>query len=157
MIFITLGTQDKQFYRLLKIVDNAVEKGIVKEEVIAQIGNTKFSSKNIKTYKFMSDKRLNQYFDDADLIVTHGGVGIITDSLKKKKKIFAVPRLKLYKEHVNDHQVQLVDKFDSLNYVKKIETYEDFVREYKKIDKFKPDFPKFNNDKICKIITDFIG
>ena len=49
MIFLTVGTQDKQFLRLLKIVDNAIEKGIVKEEVIAQIGCNKFKSKNIKT------------------------------------------------------------------------------------------------------------
>lgn len=157
MIFLTVGTQDKQFYRLLEIVDNAIKKGIVKEEVIAQVGHTKFESKNIKTYKFMSDKKLNEYIDKADLVVTHGGVGILTSSLMKKKKIFAIPRLEMYKEHINNHQEQIVNKFYKLGYIKKIESYDDFVREYKNLNKFKPKYPVFNNEKLLSIVSDFIG
>lgn len=157
MIFLTVGTQDKQFLRLLKIVDNAIKKGVVKDEVIAQIGHTKFESNNIKTYKFMSDKRLNEFIEKADLIVTHGGVGLLTTALMKKKKVFAIARTKQYKEHINDHQMQIVDKFYKLKYIKKIETYDDFVREYKNLNKFKPVFPKFDNTKMLNIISDFIG
>ena len=157
MIFLTVGTQDKQFLRLLKIVDNAISKGVVKDDVVAQIGYTKFESKNIKTYKFMSEKKINECIDNADLIVTHGGVGIITTALMKKKKVFAVARVKEYKEHINDHQLQLVDKFDKLGYIKKIENYDDFVSEYSNLKKFKPVFPDFNNEKLLNIITDFIG
>ena len=157
MIFLTVGTQDKQFLRLLKIVDNAIKKGVVKDEVIAQIGHTKFESNNIKTYKFMSDKRLNEFIESADLIVTHGGVGFLTTALMKKKKVFAIARTKQYKEHINDHQMQIVDKFYKLKYIKKIETYDDFVREYKNLNKFKPVFPKFDNTKMLNIISDFIG
>lgn len=157
MIFLTVGTQDKQFLRLLKIVDNAVKKGIVKEEVIAQIGHTKFKSSNIKTYKFMSEKRISECIENADLIVTHGGVGFLVRTLMQKKKVFAMPRLKEYKEHINDHQLQIVTKFSELGYIRKIEDYDDFVREYTNLKKFKPVFPKFNNEKILNIITDFIG
>lgn len=157
MIFLTVGTQDKQFLRLLKIVDNAIIKGVVKDDVVAQIGHTKFESKNIKTYKFMSEKKINECIDNADLIVTHGGVGIITTALMKKKKVFAVARVKEYKEHINDHQIQLVDKFDELGYIKKIENYDDFVKEYSNLKKFRPVFPDFNNEKLLNIITDFIG
>ena len=157
MIFLTVGTQDKQFLRLLKIVDNAIKKGVVKDEVIAQIGHTKFESNNIKTYKFMSDKKLNEFIERADLIVTHGGVGFLTTALMKKKKVFAIARTKQYKEHINDHQMQIVDKFYKLKYIKKIETYDDFVREYKNLNKFKPVFPKFDNTQMLNIISDFIG
>lgn len=157
MIFITVGTQDKQFTRLFQIIDKAIDSNIITDEVIAQIGNTKYKSKNIKTYKFMSDKRLNEYIDNADLIVTHGGIGILSTSLCKKKKIFAMPRLKVYKEHVNDHQDQIVNKFSELGYIKKINSYDEFVKEYKKLDKFKPSFPVFNNDKIINIISNFIN
>ena len=83
MIFLTVGTQDKQFLRLLKIVDNAIIKGEVKEDVVAQIGYTKFESEHIKTYKFMSSKKLNECIDNADLIVTHGGIGILTTEEKE--------------------------------------------------------------------------
>ena len=40
LIFVTLGTQDKEFKRLL----DAVEKLEIKEKIIAQIGNTKFKN-----------------------------------------------------------------------------------------------------------------
>lgn len=157
MIFLTVGTQDKQFLRLLKIVDNAITRGIVKEEVVAQIGHTKFESKNIKTYKFMSDKKLNEYIEKADLIVCHGGVGILSAALSKRKKVFAISRLKEYKEHVNNHQEQIVDKFYQLGSIKKIVDYDDFVREYNNLKKFKPVFPEFNNEKMLNLIKDFIG
>ena len=157
MIFLTVGTQDKQFLRLLKIVDNAITRGIVKDEVVAQIGHTKFESKNIKTYKFMSQNKINEYIEKSDLIVTHGGVGILTTALINKKKVFAIPRTKEYKEHVNNHQMQIVDKFCELGYIKKINDYDDFVKEYNNLNKFKPVFPEFNNEKLLNIITDFIG
>lgn len=157
MIFIATGTQNKQFERILKIVDNAIEKGYVKDEVVAQIGFTNYNSKNIKCIKFMSDKRLNEYIKDADLVLAHGGIGIITTALSYKRKVFAMARLSIYNEHVNDHQLQIVDKFAKLGYIKKITDFDDFVREYKSLNKFKPKFPKYDNSKMLDIIEKFIG
>ena len=53
MILILLGTQDKPFNRLLEAVDKAINDGYIKEEVIAQIGFTKYKSKNIKTFELI--------------------------------------------------------------------------------------------------------
>ena len=82
MILITVGTQDKQFERILKIVDNAIRRGVVKDEVIAQAGYTKFKSNNMKVFDFISAKELNEYVSKADLIITHGGIGSLTSALK---------------------------------------------------------------------------
>ena len=82
MILVALGTQDKQFYRLVKIIDRAIEKGVIKEEVIVQLGSTKFESDRMKTYKYISGDEMSKYTDEADLVVCHGGVGIITNSMK---------------------------------------------------------------------------
>lgn len=157
MILVALGTQDKQFYRLVRIIDNAINKGIIKDEVIVQLGSTKYSSSNMKLYDYISGDKLQKLMDKADLIICHGGVGIITDSLKKGKKVFAMSRLKEFNEHRNNHQIQLVDKFNDLGYIKKITSYDDFVKEYKKIDKFKPKKPVFDNKKILDLVSDFIG
>ena len=156
MIFITVGTQVKQFERILKIVDNAIIKGVVKEEVVAQIGYTKFKSDNIKLYNFVSGKELNKYISEADLVITHAGIGSLTTALNNKKKIFAMPRLAIYNEHVNDHQEQICDKFAKLGYLKRIDDYDDFVREYKNLSKFKPKYPNFDNKKMLGIIEDYI-
>jgi len=157
MILVMTGTQDKQFERILKIVDKAIKENIIKDEVVAQTGYTKFTSDDMKCFDFIPDKELTKLIDKADLIITHGGVGSITSALKKNKKVFAMARLECFKEHKNDHQVQIVNKFEELGYIKRITSFDDFVKNYKSIDKFKPKKPKFGNTKILDIVENYIG
>ena len=89
MILILLGTQDKPFTRLLETVDKAIKKGDIKEEVIAQIGFTKYSSENIKTFDLIPKDEYEKIISEADLIITHAGVGSILTGLKKNKKVIA--------------------------------------------------------------------
>ena len=58
MILITLGTQDKSFERLLKAVDKEIENGNIKEKVIAQIGTTKYESKNMELFDSYSKRKV---------------------------------------------------------------------------------------------------
>jgi len=157
MILVALGTQDKQFYRLVKIIDNAIEKGIIKDKVIVQLGSTKYSSSNMELHDYIPSDKLKKLTDEADLIICHGGVGIITDSIKNGKKVFAMPRLKEFNEHRNNHQIQIVEKFTKLGYIKTITSYDDLVREYKNLGKFKPKKPAFDNSRILSLVSDFIG
>ena len=48
MIFVTLGTQDKGFPRLLDAIEKQIKKGNIKEKVIVQAGLTEYKSKNMK-------------------------------------------------------------------------------------------------------------
>ena len=43
MILITLGTQDKQFTRLLDMVQKEIDKGNINDKVIVQAGHTKYN------------------------------------------------------------------------------------------------------------------
>ena len=45
MIFITLGSQKFQFNRVLIKIDELVEKGLLKEQVFAQIGYSDYKPK----------------------------------------------------------------------------------------------------------------
>ena len=47
MILVTLGTQDKQFVRLLDIVQEQIDLGNIKDKVIVQAGCTKYESKDM--------------------------------------------------------------------------------------------------------------
>ena len=87
MILILLGTQDKPFNRLLEAVDKAINDGYIKEEVIAQIGFTKYKSKNIKTFELIPKEEYENIIGRADLIITHAGVGSILTGLNKNKKV----------------------------------------------------------------------
>ena len=66
MILVLLGTQDKQFDRLLKEVSDLKEQGKIKEEVVAQIGCSKFRSKYIKAFDFVSKDEINDLIKDSD-------------------------------------------------------------------------------------------
>lgn len=153
MIFVTLGTQDKKFPRLLNEVENLINKGIINDEVIAQIGSTKYESKKIKLIDYLSRKELLDYIKKSKYIITHGGVGTIIDSLDLNKKVIAMPRLKKYKEHVNDHQLEIVNEFSKLGYIIDGSNLEDAIN---KINDFEPKKYKSNNDNFTKLIEDYI-
>ena len=114
MIFVILGTQDKKFPRLLDALQKKIDEGKIskKEEIIVQAGSTKYESKNMKIIDYMSVRKFEECIDRADLIICHAGVGTILTALKKGKKIIAAARLKQYGEHVNDHQLQILDLED---------------------------------------------
>ena len=48
MIFVTVGTHEQQFNRLLKKVDELVENGFINEEVIIQSGFSTYIIKKCK-------------------------------------------------------------------------------------------------------------
>lgn len=117
MIFITLGTQNFNFSRLLIAVETAINNGVIKGKVIAQIGNNKFESEQIQCFSFLDKETFNKYMKDADFIISHAGTGSIITALKKKKKILVAPRLKKYGEHIDDHQLEILDAFTKLNLI----------------------------------------
>lgn len=117
MIFVTVGTQDKPFERIIKAVENAVLSGKITDEVIVQAGNTKYDSDVIKILNYVPFEEFENYINKADIIITHGGVGSILNALKLGKKIIAVPRLKKYGEHINDHQLQVIQKMSEEGFI----------------------------------------
>ena len=156
MILVMLGTQNNSFHRLLEKIDELIEKGIIKEEVIVQAGYTKYESNKMKLIDFTSREELEKLEQKANFIITNGGVGTIMTGLKKGKKVIAVPRLHEYGEHVNDHQKEIIEKFNKSGYIIGIKSVEELENAIKKIEKFKPNPYTENNNKILKIIEDFI-
>ena len=156
MILVMLGTQNNSFHRLLEKIDELIEKGIIKEEVIVQAGYTKYESNKMKLIDFTSREELEKLEQKANFIITHGGVGSIITSLEKGKKVIAVPRLHEYGEHVNDHQKEIIEKFNKSGYIIGIKSVEELEDAIKKIGQFKPNPYTENNNKILKIIEDFI-
>ena len=54
MILVTLGTQDKKFYRLLDALEKLKEKNIIKDEIIVQAGySSDYQSKYMKIFDFV--------------------------------------------------------------------------------------------------------
>ena len=104
MIFVTVGTHEQQFNRLIKAVDDLFADGTIKEEVIIQKGYSDYEPKHCKSYKLISYKDMQKYYDKARVIITHGGPASFMAALEREKTPIVMPRLKKYGEHVNDHQ-----------------------------------------------------
>lgn len=158
LIFVILGgVVEWDFSRLLISIDNLCEQEeINSDEIIAQIGYTKYKPKNYKYFKFVDKKEFETYIDKAEIIITHGGAGTLIQSLKKKKKIISFPRLGSKKEHLDDHQIEMSRKLEQLGYLK-LATNEYELREALK--GFKTFMPKTfvcDNTKMQSLILDYI-
>ena len=85
--------------------------------VLVTVGTHKFESKRIHTFDFIPLDEMDKYIDEADLVITHGGVGTIFSALKKNKKVIAIPRLEKYGEHINDHQIEICEELEKEGYI----------------------------------------
>jgi len=108
LIFVTVGTQKFQFNRLLRYLDYLVEKQILSDEVFAQTGFSDYQPRYYAYKNFLDRDEFNQKVLESQIIITHGGTGAIMSAVKAGKKVIAVPRLCKYKEHVDDHQEQII-------------------------------------------------
>ncbi|MCR5147047.1 MAG: beta(1,3)galactosyltransferase EpsH [Clostridia bacterium] len=160
MIFVTVGTQDKQFKRLLEEVERLIKNGKIIDTVIAQIGNTKFTtdldSKYMHLIEFTTPREVEALIQNAELIITHGGVATIIEGLNMNKKIIAVPRLKKYKEHVNDHQLQIIENFNNSGYIIGTTGVEGIEEALEKAQDFVPKTYVSNNEKFVQKLENCI-
>ena len=106
MIFVTVGTHEQSFKRLIQNVDFLREKGVIKEEVFIQTGFTKdYKPKFCESKDFLEYDKMQEYFNKARIIVTHGGPGSIMTPFKLGKVPVVVPRDPKKSEHVDEHQI----------------------------------------------------
>ena len=152
MIFVTLGTQDKQFKRLLDLIENSH----IDDEIIVQAGFTNYSSKKMKIYSYLEKPIFEKYIYEADLIISHAGVGTIVSSLKRGQKVLAVPRLSKYGEHHNDHQLQIADAYYQKGYIEVLKEGEDIDEKIKSMKNFKPKKFVTNNEVFVNKLKDYI-
>lgn len=108
MIFVTVGTHEQPFNRLLKELDILVNKGIIKEKVIIQSGFSTYKPKYCESKKFFSAKQMTSLIEKAHIVITHGGPASFIQVLQMGKIPIVVPRQVQYGEHINNHQVDFV-------------------------------------------------
>ena len=156
MILVTLGTQDKQFKRLLDSIQEQINIGNIKEKVVVQAGYTKYESNDMEIFNLIEREKFSKLISECDLLITHGGVGSIITGLQNNKKVIVAPRLAKYNEHMNDHQLQITENFSNAGYIMKYCENDNLGEILKKINKFKPKKFKSNTDNFIKLISDYI-
>ena len=149
MIFITVGSQKFQFNRLLKAVDELVANGEIAEEVFAQSGVCDYVPAHYEYKPFLNRDEFESMMDKASIVITHGGTGAIISAIKDGKKVIAVPRLKKYGEHVDDHQLQL-------NFISSCENLSELGKCLKELEKKEFAIYQSNTEKYLDSIIKYI-
>jgi UDP-N-acetylglucosamine transferase subunit ALG13 len=106
MIFVTVGTHEQPFNRLVKCMDDLKKDGLIQDDVIIQTGFSTYEPKNCKWKKLFPYEEMVKMVDQARIVVTHGGPSSFMMPLQIGKTPIVVPRQHKLDEHVNNHQVE---------------------------------------------------
>lgn len=106
MIFVTVGTHEQPFNRLVKAIDKLKKDGVITEDVIMQTGYSTYEPKYCKWDKLIPYDEMVKNVENARIVITHGGSASFIMPLQIGKTPIVVPRQKKFDEHVNDHQVE---------------------------------------------------
>ncbi len=157
MILVTLGTNDKKFYRILEEIDRLIETGKIKDRVVVQAGcSADYKTNNMEIFDLIPMDEFSKLMSKCDLLITHGGVGSIIDGLKNNKKIIAVARLKKYNEHHNDHQLQIIENFTNAGYILNLKDISHLEKLIEKAKTFKPKKYVSNTENMVKLVDELI-
>lgn len=106
MIFVTVGTHEQQFDRLVEAIDSLKQNGRIDEEVVIQTGFSTYEPQHCRWEKFFAYPQMLEFVREANIVVTHGGPSSFIMPLQVGKIPVVVPRQKCFNEHVNDHQLE---------------------------------------------------
>ena len=160
MIFVTVGTHEQPFNRLIKAVDELKRDGIITEDVIMQTGFSTYEPKYCKWSKLIPYQQMIRYVEDARIVITHGGPASFIMPLQIGKVPIVVPRQHKFDEHVNDHQVEfarnVAERMGTIIPVEDIEKLEEVITDYDQIVAGMRHGISSNNEKFCFELEDII-
>ena len=156
MIFIITGTQVYPFDRVLRAVDELIERGMITEEVFAQTGSSAYEPRHYACERFLDADVFRGWVNRADIVLTHGGTGAIVGALKAGKRVVAVARQASFGEHCDDHQLQIVRHFESTGFILVARDMARLDETLQHAREFEPKAFQSNTQGIIRIIDDFI-
>ena len=108
MIVVSVGTNEARFDRLLEWVASLQ----LDEEVVVQHGPSTVRVPDARCVEYLPFDDLVDLVRRSRAFVTHAGVGSIMMSLSAGRRPVVVPRLKRFREAVDDHQLPLAKRLD---------------------------------------------
>ena len=137
MIFVTVGTHEQPFNRLVQKIDELKRDGVITEDVMIQTGFSTYEPKYCKWSKLIPYQDMVRNVADARVVITHGGPASFIMPLQIGKTPIVVPRQHKFDEHVNDHQVEfarnVAERMGTIIPVEDIEKLGGVIRDYDQI------------------------
>ncbi|MCH2112691.1 MAG: hypothetical protein MK213_07515 [Planctomycetes bacterium] len=115
MIFFTGGTEQFAFQRMLDAAD-LVAQALPEEEVFIQIADNPQTPQHATWDRWLTFPEFEQRIEQARIVITHAGAGSLLACAWRNKVAITVPRLFVYGEHVDNHQIELAEKMASLGH-----------------------------------------
>lgn len=137
-IFVAVGTDPQPFDRLLKAVDELIGQKILAGDVFCQTGYSTYRPKNAAWESFLNPIVFNQKIREADLVILHGGAGAIGTALQCHTPCIVMPRLFKFREHANDHQLELVRHLEKNGFILMADSPKELEKMVKKARVWKP-------------------
>ena len=107
MIFVTVGLHPDGFDRLVQAADEMASR--VEETVVIQRGGTRYTPRSTPYFDFADEVQMQRWLSEARVVVLHGGAGSILNALRSNKPLVVAPRLKRFREVIDDHQLELAE------------------------------------------------
>lgn len=164
MIFVTVGTHEQPFNRLVKKIDELKRDGVITEEVIIQTGFSTYEPKYCKWSKLIPYQQMLKNVEDARIVITHGGPASFIMPLQLGKTPIVVPRQQQFNEHVNNHQVEfarnVAERMGTIIPVEDVDKLKDLIINYDQIvarmeHEMSSNNAKFNK-KLEKIVDELV-
>ena len=137
MIFVTVGTHEQQFNRLIEEMDRLVKEKVIEGEVVIQTGFSTYEPVYCTWSKLIPYSEMTENMKKADIVITHGGPASFIMPLQYGKIPIVVPRQFEQGEHVNNHQVEFVkevsERMQNIIPVFDIEQLEKTIADYENI------------------------
>ena len=134
MIFVTVGTHEQQFNRLIQKVDELKRDGVIEEKVLIQTGYSTYEPKYCEWSQWIPYPKMIENVNKARIVITHGGPSSFIMSLQAGKIPIVVPRQAKFEEHVNDHQVKfcnaVAERYGSIFVIENIEKLSETIIGY---------------------------
>ncbi len=115
MIFVAVGNPHNPSMRTLEAVEKMAAEGFFGEEpVVIQSGhNPDFRPKVCRAVPFMDMEEFGRHISEARIVICHAGAGSLSHVIGTGKTPVVVPRRLKYGEHIDDHQMELLEAFAS--------------------------------------------
>ena len=159
MIFVTVGTHEQPFDRLVEYMDTWAANH--NEEVIIQTGYSSYEPQNCQWSKLFSYQSMIENVNKARIVITHGGPSSFIMALQIGKIPIVVPRKKEYGEHVNDHQVDfarsVAERQKSIIAVDDVQQLQNIIENYSELVSDLKEEVTSNNEWFCDEFTKIVN
>jgi UDP-N-acetylglucosamine transferase subunit ALG13 len=156
MIFVVLGTWGMPFVRPLREIESAAAAGLLLQPIVVQSGCTKYTSPHLQIVPFFSAEEMDRMYERATLVLCQAGVGSIMLGLRKHKTIVSIAR-RAPDEHIDDHQLEILDVFSKLGSVLPWRGEGDLPQVLARVTEFIPAPYPFGEEKISRSILEFLA